>query len=255
MKIKTFLKTLSLINRDKMVKKEVKVESEKKGLKIIGFVFGLIAFLTCGIPIFNIVSIILAIIGLVFSIIALKKSEKKGLAIAGLILNILAILIGIVSLLIVGGIYLLLTSGGYSGNANLTYANYSLGEKISSGNVSVTVLSADKSKQIKNNQNQIIPIETTGYFLSVKINLENRNFGSIIVPGNAFTVVDSQGRIFSALSDAEKYYPNSITSSGAQVQPGVLFNGIKIFEVPENSIGLKLKTILSDKEGAYVKLD
>jgi len=238
------------------MKKEVNVKKpEKKALKVIGFIFGLFAFITCGIPIFNIVSVIIAIIGLVFSIIALKKSEKKGLAIAGIVLNILAICIGIIALLIAGSILLLLTSSGYFGNTNLTYTNYSLGQKISSGNVSITVLSADKSSQIKNNQNQIISIETTGYFLSVIINLENRNLGAITVPGGAFTVIDSQGRIFSALSDAERYYSNSIAIGGAQVQPGVLFKGIKIFEVPKDSTDLKLKVMLSDKEGAYVNLN
>lgn len=234
------------------MKKRIEAKPERKTLKIIGFVFGLFAILTCGIPVFNIISIIVAMIGLVLSIIALKKSEKKGLAIAALILNILAICIGMIVLLITGGILLLLFSG-YSGN--LTYTNYSIGEKISSGNISLTVLSADKSGQIKNNQNQIIPIETTGYFLSIMIDLENRNLGAITIPGGAFAVMDSQGRIFSALSDAEGSYSNSISSDGAQVQPGVIFRGIKIFEVSKNSTDLKLRIKLSNTEGAYVSLD
>ena len=240
-----------------MVKKEAEIKkSEGRAFKIIGFILGLIAILTCWIPFFNIVSIIIAIIGLIFSIVALKKSEKKKLALAGLILNILAIFIGIFILLLAGGILLLLTSIGSSGAAgNQTFTNYSIGEKISSGNISLTVISADKSKQIINNQGQTIPIETTGYFLSVKINLENRNLGTTTVSGSAFAVIDNQGRIFSALSDAERYYSNSITSNGAQIQPGVLFKGIKIFEVPENSTGLKLKILLSNKEGVYVNLD
>lgn len=243
------------------MKREVEIKkSGGKAFKIIGFVLGIIGILTSWIPVFNIFIIIFSIIGLVFSIVASKKSEKKGLASAGIILNILAICIGVFILLLFGGVLLLftsiLTSLGSSGPAgNQTFANYSMGEKISSGNVSLIVLSANKSSQIKNSQEQIIPIETTGYFLSVKINLENRNIGTTTVSGGAFVVIDSRGRTFSALSDAERYYSNSITTSGAQVQPGVLFNGIKIFEIPKDSTGLKLRITLSNTEGAYVSLD
>ena len=234
------------------VKKGVKAKPEKKALKVIGFIFGLFAILTCGIPIFNIVSIIIAIIGLVFSIIVLRKTEKKGLAIAALILNILAICIGVFVLVLAGGLLLLFTSSGSSGNLN--YTNYNIGQKISSGNISLTVLSADKSNQIKDNQNKIILIETTGYFLSVKMSIENMGSEARYYTGDPFAVVDSQGRTFSALSDAEEHYPNAI-GAGIQIQPGVLFNGIKIFEVPKDSTGLKLKMTLNNKEGAYVNLD
>ena len=238
------------------VKKEAEVKkSGGRAFKIIGFILGIIGILTCWIPIVNVLIIITSIIGLVFSIVALKRCEKKKLAFAGLVLNILAICIGVFVLLLFGGLALLLNYTGYSGPAgNLTFTNYSIGQKISSGNISVTVISADKSTQITNNQGQIIPIETTGYFLSVKIKIENRDIGTRTLTGDPFAVIDNQGRTFSALSDAERYYPNSIKTD-TQFQPGVPFNGIKIFEIPKNSNGLKLRIIMSNTEGAYVSLD
>lgn len=229
-------------------------KSSGRAFKIIGFILGIIGVLTCWIPVLNIFIIILSIIGLVFSIVALKKSERKGLARAGLILNILAICIGIFVLLVFGGIILLLNSAGYTGSAkNLNFTNYTLGQKISPGNISFVVISADKSKQIANNQGQIIPLETTGYFLSVKMSIINEDSETRILSGDPFAVIDSQGRTFFPSLNAEKYYPNSVAKD-TQLQPGVLFNGIKIFEIPENSTGLKLKVILSSTEGAYVSL-
>jgi hypothetical protein len=239
-----------------MMKKEAEVKNSGGGaFKIIGFILGIIGILTCWIPGVNILTIIFSTVGLVFSAVALKRSEKRTIAFAGLLLNILAICIGIFVLLLFGGLALLLHFSGYSGPAgNQNFTNYSIGEKISSGNMSVTVTSAEKSKQIKNNLGQIIPVETTGYFLSVKISIENRGAGTRTLTGDPFAVIDGQGRIFLSFSDAERYYPNSIKAD-TQFQPGVLFNGIKIFEVPENAAGLKLKIILSDTEGAYVSLD
>lgn len=242
-----------------MVKKGAEIKkSGGKIFKIIGFILGLIGIVLCWIPILNIPIIITSIIGLVFSVVALKKSEKKKLAFAGLLLNVLAICIGVFTLIIVGGfLWLLFGTGGGLGSAsagNLSFTNYSIGEKISSGNMSVTVLSADKSSQIMNNQNQLIPVETTCYFLSVKLIIENGNPETITMTGDPFAVIDGQGRIFSASSDAERYYPNSI-GTDTQFQPGVLFNGIKIFEVPKDSTGLKLKMMLTETEGAYVSLD
>ncbi|MDD5699966.1 MAG: DUF4352 domain-containing protein [Candidatus Nanoarchaeia archaeon] len=240
-----------------MVKKGAEIKkSGGKIFKIIGFALGILGILLCWVPILNIPIIITSIIGLVFSVVAVKKSEKKKLATAGIILNILAICIGVFILIVIGGVlWLILGTGGLSGSAgNRTFANYSIGEKISSGNMSVTVLSADKSSQIMNNKNQLIPLETTGYFLSVKMTIENGNPETVTMSGDPFAAMDSRGRKFSALSNAEAYYPNSIDEN-TQFQPGVLFNGIKIFEVPKDSDDLKLIIILTDTEGAYVSLD
>lgn len=218
------------------MKKEEKSYGSK-AWKIISFILGLIAILTCLIPV---VGMLIAIPGIIISIVAIKKSEKKGLASAALVLNIIAFFIGLFVLILLGGLSYLLVMSGYSGPVTEENAtNYKIGEKVSFDNISIIVQSAEKSKQIKNNQEQIIPLETAGFFVSVKIIIENGYASTTTLGANPFVVIDSQGRTFGALTKADGYYPNSITSD-TQVQPGVPYSGIKIFEVPENSTGLKL---------------
>jgi energy-coupling factor transporter transmembrane protein EcfT len=218
------------------MKKEEKPQGSN-AWKIIGFILGIIAILTSLVPV---VGIIIAIPGIIISIVAIKKSEKKGLASAALVLNIIALFVGLFVLLLLGGLSYLLHISGYTGPVTEENAtNYKMGEKVSFENISITVQSAEKSKQLKNSQNQIIPLETAGFFVSVKIIIENGYASTTTLGANPFVVIDSQRRTFGALTKADEYYTNSITSD-TQVQPGVPYSGIKIFEVPENSTGLKL---------------
>lgn len=169
-------------------------------------------------------------------------------------MSILAICIGILIDVIFGGIlwFFLAGSGSSLLPGNVNYTNYSIGEKISLENISITVISADKAKQINNNQGQAIPLETAGYFLSVKMTIENHDIGTITWNGDPFSVVDSSGRTFSASSKAEVYYPNAVTKAGIQLQPGIPFNAIKIFEIPEDSTGLKLNMVFSKSQGGKI---
>lgn len=70
------------------------------GLATAGFVLGLLGLLGSWIPVLNILSIILAVVGIVFGAIGLARSTRanggRGLAIAGLVLGALGIVIAIV---------------------------------------------------------------------------------------------------------------------------------------------------------------
>jgi hypothetical protein len=244
-----------------MAKKETEVKKPSgKAWKIIGFILGLIAILLCLIPVLNIISLIFSVIGIVISVVGIRRSEKKSFAFSALILNIISLCISIIILLLFGGVLWLLSGGNpssiiSSGTAN--YTNYTLGETILLGNISIIVLSADKTTQIENNQNQTIPITTAGDFLSIKMIIENHDTETITWSGDPFLLDDNSGRVFAASSKAESYYPNSI-STNTQLQPGVPFNAIKIFEIPQNSTGLKLDVLLyyrqGGKVGAYIDL-
>jgi hypothetical protein len=81
----------------------------KKGMATAALVLGILAILGCLIPIINVFSLILALIGLVLGFLAFRKVKKdpvqfagKGQAIAGIVLSVLAILGFIISNAILG---------------------------------------------------------------------------------------------------------------------------------------------------------
>ena len=79
-------------------------QGNSSGLAIAGMILGIAGILGSWIPFLNIISILIAIIGLILSLIALKqcrekKLEGRGMAIAGLILSSLTIIISIIFLI------------------------------------------------------------------------------------------------------------------------------------------------------------
>lgn len=68
------------------------MENKGKGLAIAALVLGICAFVFAWVPVLN---WILAILAIVFGIIALVKKAKKGMAIAGLVLGAVSILVAI----------------------------------------------------------------------------------------------------------------------------------------------------------------
>ena len=79
-------------------------QESSSGLAIAGMILGIAGILGSWIPFLNIISILIAIIGLILSLIALKqcrekKLEGRGMAIAGLILSSLTIIISIIFLI------------------------------------------------------------------------------------------------------------------------------------------------------------
>ncbi len=71
------------------------VVTEKKGLSVVGLIFGIVSLLCCWFPGLN---FIFALVGLILSIIGKKKVSKKTMGTVGMILSI----IGIVLALLVG---------------------------------------------------------------------------------------------------------------------------------------------------------
>jgi hypothetical protein len=68
------------------------------GLAVAGLVLGILAILTCFLPIINNASFVMGLVGVVMAIVAFLgarkgKNTSKGMAIAGIVLNVLAIVI------------------------------------------------------------------------------------------------------------------------------------------------------------------
>lgn len=71
-------------------------QKKSSGLAIAALVLGIVSILGSWVPVFNIVSIICAIIGVILGIVAVVKKQPKGFCVTGLILSILAIIIAII---------------------------------------------------------------------------------------------------------------------------------------------------------------
>ncbi|MCE3227120.1 MAG: hypothetical protein K0S32_1671 [Bacteroidetes bacterium] len=69
-----------------------------KGMGIAGMILGIVAIIVSFVPCFGWWAIVLAVVGLVLSVVSMSQAKKagasKGMAIAGMICSILAIIIG-----------------------------------------------------------------------------------------------------------------------------------------------------------------
>ncbi|WP_432512381.1 DUF4352 domain-containing protein [Kineococcus sp. SYSU DK001] len=68
-----------------------------KGLAVAALVIGIVAAAGCLVPVLNIGSIVLAVVGLVLGVVALvRRADGKGMSVAGVVLSLVAIVVAIV---------------------------------------------------------------------------------------------------------------------------------------------------------------
>lgn len=125
--------------------------SGTSGLAIAGLVIGIIALLGAWIPLLNVGSAFIAVIGLILSVIGLAKVRKqasgKGMAVAATVLNIVALVVVIAMYGTAGAAYNAATSDGSSSSSAAGQSeSSSLSEGESAASSSDT---ASKFKQIK----------------------------------------------------------------------------------------------------------
>jgi len=77
------------------------MENQTKTFSLVAFICGLLGIVLTFTPI-SIVGLILAILGIVFSVIAKKKEGPSGLRVAGFVLSIVALVLWIIVVVIVG---------------------------------------------------------------------------------------------------------------------------------------------------------
>jgi len=73
----------------------------KKTLSMLALIFGIVGIILTFTP-GAVAGLILAILGIVFSVIAKKKEGKNGMATAGFVLSLIAVILWIVVVVIVG---------------------------------------------------------------------------------------------------------------------------------------------------------
>lgn len=68
-----------------------------KGLSVAALVLGIVAAAGCLVPVLNIGSVVLAVVGLILGALALaQRRDGKGMAVAGLVLSVVAVVVAIV---------------------------------------------------------------------------------------------------------------------------------------------------------------
>lgn len=75
-------------------------EGSGKGLGIAVLIIGILAFLGFAIPVLNVFSALLAIVGLVLGILALRKASARGVPLSGVILSGLALLLSVIFIVV-----------------------------------------------------------------------------------------------------------------------------------------------------------
>jgi len=119
---------------------------------------------------------------------------------------------------------------------------YGIGDSISVGYLDVTVNDVETSQKIGEYiMDTFMGEKADGVFYIIDLTIENKAKESKNLY-DCFSIVDDQGRSFSYDTNAEIYYEGKETLMIAtQLQPGLPKEGIKIFDLPENSKDLKLK--------------
>ncbi|MCK4647685.1 DUF4190 and DUF4352 domain-containing protein [Candidatus Pacearchaeota archaeon] len=228
---------------------------EEKGKGGIGaFVLGICALVFFWVPIAN---LILAILAIIFGIIGIRKNvERKGLAITGLIMGGIVLLFIIISFS--WFVNLLVNINWSPTDQGQTLNNtYKIGENFVLGNILFKVNQITTADKIVDGEYQI---NADGIFYIVELTTENQRNESFNFFLDQFILMDSEGKKYSADSDAERYRFNNkdAISGGQQLQPGLPITGIKIFDLPPSASGLKLEVTAPgflDAEKAYVNFD
>ncbi|MFT5196261.1 MAG: hypothetical protein ACI85U_003292 [Candidatus Promineifilaceae bacterium] len=97
----------------------------------------------------------------------------------------------------------------------------------------------DLGGEISSNSQFLDDLKTTGKYIKVEFEIENTGAESLSLSGT--NVIDSLGREYSNSSDAWQIFSDSIECSFLEdIRPGIPQNCLFIFEVSEQSTGLKM---------------
>lgn len=216
----------------------------KSGLATAGMVLGIIAIVGAWIPFLNVVSIILGILALIFSVIALVQKKSLGKAIAGAILGALSVIIAIAmiaaaSKAIGDGVKSVSSSSSQSQTSEAKTENtdakteFNIGETASFDDKSITVTNIQRNYDTGN---QFSQPESGKEFVIVTVDIANNSRTTLDYNTFEFKMQDSNGvqqsESFSALSEGK-------LNSGSLAKGGKV-TGKLAYEVPSGDAGLKL---------------
>ena len=229
------------------VKMVEKIESRSSGFATTALVVGIVAAVFGWTGPFGLV---LAIVAIIFGVVALIKNQSKVKAIWGIALGAAALLTAIIVLSIASAVVDELKdngtlSTGDSASQTAPETTFAVGQAIDFDSKKVTVTSAERNWQ---SGNQFITPESGNEFVKVQVTIENNSNSQVSYNTFDWKMQDSQGVIKDI--DSSTFTIDGGLNSGDLAKGGKV-SGFMIFQVPANDSGLVISyspSFFSDKK-------
>jgi Domain of unknown function (DUF4352) len=209
----------------------------QNGFGTAAFVLGLIGLLFSFIPIIGVIAWPLVLLALIFSAIGLSRSRagratNKGLTIAGLVCAVLGLGICVVY----AAAFSAAVSSAPSTNAAPAQGDSAatparIGDQVQDGSLTFTVTDVQSGVQALGDS--FLRTEAQGMFVLVHVTITNVGSESTTFMGANQTLLDSQGREFTADSSAAVMNVPDSQSFFTPINPGNSVEGVLVFDVPE----------------------
>ena len=221
--------------------------SQSSGLAVTALVVGIVAAVFGWTGVFG---LILAIVAIVFGVIALVKNQSKVKAVWGIVLGGVALVTSIIVLIIAAAVVTVLdetlkTSGQTDTTQSATDTAYTVGQAIDFDNKKVTVTNVERNWQ---SGNQFIVAESGNEFVKIQVSIENNSDAQVSYNTFDWKMQNSQGVIKDV--DGSTYTIEGGLNSG-ELAPAGKVSGFMIFQVPSEDNGLILTyspSFFSDKK-------
>ncbi len=206
----------------------------QNGFGTAAFVLGLLGLLFSFIPIIGIIAWPLVLLALVFAAIGLAKAKSnratnRGLTIAGLVCALLGLLICIV--------YAAAFSAAVSSTptatttATASAGQAGIGTEVQDGAFAFTVTKVDTGLRALGQG--VLRSEAQGSYVLVHVTVRNVGTESQLFTDSNQTLLDAQGREFTADTSAAMMNVPDSESFLTDINPGNSVDGVLVFDVPE----------------------
>jgi hypothetical protein len=208
----------------------------QNGFGTAAFVFGLLGLLFSFIPIIGIIAWPLVLLALVFAAIGLAKAKSnratnRGLTIAGLVCALLGLLICI----LYAAAFSAAVSSTPSPTATAPAASTgqaSIGTEVQDGAFAFTVTKVDTGLHALGQG--VLRSEAQGSYVLVHVTVRNVGTESQLFTDSNQTLLDAQGREFTADTSAAMMNVPDSESFLTDINPGNSVDGVLVFDVPED---------------------
>ena len=228
-------------------------EKKKDNLAIASLIVSIVAIAGSWIPILNVISMVIAIIGIVLSVWSLIRAIKNKFSIG---MPISGIIVSLFSIFLISSMYTnsstskkvssstsQSSTNSSSSSENKTDSNESKTEEKDEYKVGDTIEIDGKRITVKNVKrnystgNEFLSPKSGNEFVKVYIKIVNTSEKEISINSWYFKIQDSKGLI---KSDSTATYSSDDHFEYSKLAPGGTTEGAVVFEVPKNDSGLKL---------------
>jgi hypothetical protein len=221
----------------------------QNGFGTAAFVLGLLGLLFSFIPIIGVIAWPLVLLALVFAAVGLSRvrtgrANNKGMTIAGLVCAVLGLVICIVYAAAFGAAmsstptptpqtpaYDAAPMPNTSSEGSARAISAGIGDQVQDGSFTFTVTDVQTGVQALGES--FLRTEAQGEFVLVHVTVTNVGADSTTFMGANQTLLDTQGREFTADSSAAVMNVPDSASFFTPINPGNSVDGVLVFDVPE----------------------